>query len=343
MAAPAFTAQRRVRFLHFLAQSGNVRAACEEVGVSPQSAYVHKRRDAAFAKGWDAALLLARDAAEEVLADRALNGSREMVFYRGEVVGSRVRFDTRLLLAHLARLDRHHEAEGAPHGIAARFDDYLHELITAEPGFLPPDHDRDAPPQWHPRHPTREEAIQTARDGASYAFPADLADLPPEQLAAFDPEDLADPDLWSRTLVQSQHEAGTAAAAAWTEAAEARRTHLDTLFAQNEDHEPPHFCEAQMGRGTACAAGGGGVKADPLPEDEGDHARPDGGPAETAGAPPSSEAPPETKAARPAMDCVNRVNRPGGRRSFQRMKSAAVGGPSSEVTMKVSAWPAPSK
>ena len=43
--------------------------------------------------------------AEEVLADRALNGVEETVFYHGEEVATRTRYDARLLLAHLARLD----------------------------------------------------------------------------------------------------------------------------------------------------------------------------------------------------------------------------------------------
>ena len=122
-----FTAERQVRFLHHLAHGGHVRRACARVGISPQSAYVHKRRDAAFARGWDAALVLARDAAEEVLAERALEGTHETIFYRGEAVGTRVRFDGRLLLAHLARLDKRHAEAPAAQAVAARFDDYLAE------------------------------------------------------------------------------------------------------------------------------------------------------------------------------------------------------------------------
>ena len=49
--------------------------------------------------------MLARDHAEQVLADRALNGVEEKVFYHGEEVATRTRYDSRLLLAHLARLD----------------------------------------------------------------------------------------------------------------------------------------------------------------------------------------------------------------------------------------------
>jgi hypothetical protein len=134
-AAPAsphntFTPDRRVRFLDHLAIHGNVRAACASVGISAETAYRARRRDFAFGEGWAAALVLARASAEQVLADRALNGVAEAIFYRGELVGTRLRFDGRLLLAHLARLDRLsvEELAGAR---AARFDELL-ALVAGE-------------------------------------------------------------------------------------------------------------------------------------------------------------------------------------------------------------------
>ena len=101
-----WTPALKARFLHLLADAGNVRAACAAVGLSAQSAYVQRRRDAVFARGWAAALVLARDHVGQVLADRALHGVEEAVWFRGERVGVRRRFDSRLLLAHVARLDR---------------------------------------------------------------------------------------------------------------------------------------------------------------------------------------------------------------------------------------------
>src|SRR6187431_302171 len=44
---------------------------------------------------------------------RAIEGIEEEVRYRGEVVGTRRRYDTRLLLAHMARLDKLAEDEHA--------------------------------------------------------------------------------------------------------------------------------------------------------------------------------------------------------------------------------------
>ncbi|TIX50384.1 hypothetical protein [Alteraurantiacibacter aquimixticola] len=101
-----FDARRRAVFCERLSHAGNVRLACKVAGVSAQTAYRARRADADFRACWDAALVLARAAAEEELADRALNGVEEEVFYHGEVVAMRRRYDARLLLAHLARLDR---------------------------------------------------------------------------------------------------------------------------------------------------------------------------------------------------------------------------------------------
>lgn len=102
---PVFTPALKLRFLDELSRHGNVRVATQRVGVSRSGAYLARRRDAGFDQGWRSALVLARDHVEAVLAERALEGVEEPIFYRGEQIGSRRRFDTRLLLAHLARLD----------------------------------------------------------------------------------------------------------------------------------------------------------------------------------------------------------------------------------------------
>lgn len=108
----AFTPDCQRRFCDHLSVSGNVRAACSAAGSSAQTAYRWRRRCAQFALAWDAALVLAREHAEAVLAERALDGVDEPVFYHGEEVARRRRFDSRLLLAHLGRLDAHFEKDG---------------------------------------------------------------------------------------------------------------------------------------------------------------------------------------------------------------------------------------
>ena len=328
-----FTLERRVRFLHILATSGNVRRACEVVGVSPQSAYVHKRRDAAFAHGWAAALLLARDAAEEMLAERALHGVRETIFYRGEAVGSRVRHDPRLLLAHLARLDRHAEraetAQDPAPGIAARFDDYLAELAEAEargcdPLFEPPIDEFDVPPQWTPAHPTRAEALRAAREEVLHDFPGDVADLTPEAVAGIDLDETDSEDLLDAALAKAQHTAETAAAQAWDADHTARLATLEAIFAgelpsdpphfceaqmAEDPSDPPHFCEAQMGRGTVREADGGGVtSAAPPIETKAPESPSPLGRRWNGGIEPSAENPIETKSRPFPLNPVNPVN-----------------------------------
>jgi len=129
----AWDADRRVRFLHHLADKGDVRAACGRVGMSRTSAYLLRRRDAAFARAWQAALVQARRHVEEVLATRALDGVQEAVWFRGELVGTRRRYDSRLLLAHLARLDHMAGEDGAGEGGAEadRFNEML-ALVAGE-------------------------------------------------------------------------------------------------------------------------------------------------------------------------------------------------------------------
>ena len=102
----ALTPDRMADFLESLQLMGNVSIACTRAQVARQTAYRERRRSPAFAAAWDAALVAARVHAEAELAERAVNGWEEAVFYHGEEVARRRRFSDRLLLAHLARLDR---------------------------------------------------------------------------------------------------------------------------------------------------------------------------------------------------------------------------------------------
>jgi hypothetical protein len=141
-----WTPERKALFLETLAATGNVRAACKRVGLSREAAYRLRRREALFMRGWDAALLRARDATADILGDRAIDGIEEDVWFRGELVGTRRRYDNRLLLAHMARLDKLVEQQ-ASFGEAQRFDEILAciaevpvpEALECEEGELPPD------------------------------------------------------------------------------------------------------------------------------------------------------------------------------------------------------------
>ena len=106
-----FNRDRQAAFLRLLADSGEVRVAARAASVSHQTVYRARRACPTFRLAWDAALIVARERAEDLLASRAMHGVEEEVFYHGEVVATRRRHDARLLLAHLARLDRLAERE----------------------------------------------------------------------------------------------------------------------------------------------------------------------------------------------------------------------------------------
>ena len=139
-----WTAVRKTQFLEALADDGNVRAACARVGLSREAAYRLRRRDPLFARAWAAAQVHACESVGEVLGTRAIEGIEEEIWLRGEVVGTKRRYDTRLLLAHMARLDKLAENEDA-RADAERFDELLAcvagapvpEEIAREPGELP--------------------------------------------------------------------------------------------------------------------------------------------------------------------------------------------------------------
>ena len=128
-APPHFSREDQALFLDRLAQCGNVLAAARATGVSRSTAYRMRRACARFARLCDAALLLARPQVEAVLADRAINGVEETIYYHGEAVATRRRYDARLLLAHLGRLDRLAN-DCAASDAAAEFDLELNELAA---------------------------------------------------------------------------------------------------------------------------------------------------------------------------------------------------------------------
>jgi hypothetical protein len=59
-----WTAERRRQFLDHLVAGLDVRRACARVGISRESAYRLRRREAAFARAWDETLHAARAADE---------------------------------------------------------------------------------------------------------------------------------------------------------------------------------------------------------------------------------------------------------------------------------------
>jgi hypothetical protein len=137
-----WTAEKQRVFLAALSEGHTVAYGCRAVRMSQQSAYALRRaaRGAAFALGWQAALLLARDRLADEMMDRAINGVIEEVALGNGQIAERRRFDNRLSMAVLARLDRLVDqpepgaANAAARLVAQDFEQYL-DLV-----------DRDASP-----------------------------------------------------------------------------------------------------------------------------------------------------------------------------------------------------
>ena len=223
-----FSSPRIACFLEHLSREGNVRAAALAAGVSAQTAYVRRRRDPAFAGLWDAALIVAREQAEQVLADRAINGVTETIWFRGEAVGERRRFDTRLLLAHLGRLDARAEAASEDlRACAAGFDDALDALLQ---GLDPA---------------TASGLCDPARDAALVA----AVDQVEEDYCAAHPEpyDNGRNDawaVWDAGLDALREATLTATAQEWDEACAARDARLDAALGLND---APLECKSASG------------------------------------------------------------------------------------------------
>ncbi|WP_299193153.1 hypothetical protein [uncultured Erythrobacter sp.] len=130
-----FTRERQRAFLARLSECGEMRAAAKHCAVSHQTAYRLRRACPVFRRACEAALVVARQHAEDALATRAMHGVEEEVYYHGEVIATRRRFDSRLLLAHLARLDRLAE-RGDVAALAEDFDALLDAMAKEDEGAV---------------------------------------------------------------------------------------------------------------------------------------------------------------------------------------------------------------
>lgn len=94
-------------FLDALAATASVCAASRTAGISRQSAYRLRSspEGAAFAQAWDAALKPAA-APADAATSRAMHGYLVPLYRQGRLWGERHRYDNRLSMAVVTRLDR---------------------------------------------------------------------------------------------------------------------------------------------------------------------------------------------------------------------------------------------
>lgn len=98
-----FTPGVRALFLASLSSHGVIGRACDEAGVSRRTVDRYRQDDTAFAEAFADALESGIDVLEAAAVLRAVHGVEELVYYKGEVVGSVTRYSDSLLSFLLER------------------------------------------------------------------------------------------------------------------------------------------------------------------------------------------------------------------------------------------------
>jgi hypothetical protein len=101
------TPERQRRFIEALAATGSVADAARQAGVSRQAFYALRNRSGsrAFREAWDTAMGHALQLLGDTAFERAVDGVEEPVFWKGEQVGTRRRYNDRLLMFLLRARD----------------------------------------------------------------------------------------------------------------------------------------------------------------------------------------------------------------------------------------------
>ena len=97
------TPERQRIFFETLAATGSVSRAAKACGLSRQALYAHRNRAdvPAFREAWDVAMSCAINILGDIAFDRAVEGVEEPVFWKGEQVGTRRRYNDSLLMTLL--------------------------------------------------------------------------------------------------------------------------------------------------------------------------------------------------------------------------------------------------
>lgn len=116
-----WTPERQRAFIEALADTGSVTAACKIVAMSTHGVYHLRRSPGAdeFREAWARALDLGVQRIEDVAMDRALNGVEEPLYSYGKLIGTRTRYNDRLLMFMLRNRAPERFAEGKAKGLGA--------------------------------------------------------------------------------------------------------------------------------------------------------------------------------------------------------------------------------
>jgi hypothetical protein len=114
-----WTPARQRAFIEALADTGSVKAAAKRINMAPEGAYYLRRQPGAesFAAAWEAALDHGVQRLADLAIDRAMEGVAIPIFWRGEQVGEKRRYNDRLLMFVLKhRLGGRYDPAPLPRG-----------------------------------------------------------------------------------------------------------------------------------------------------------------------------------------------------------------------------------
>jgi hypothetical protein len=204
-----WTPERVGEFLHMLAACGVVEDSCKLVGLSAASAYAfrNRREGRAFARVWDAILIhrsRARLAGE--LMSRSMNGCIEAVQRGGAVVAERHRYDNRLSMAMLTRLDRLAEKEAPNEDHLRALSEDMEEFIdcAAAGGDLDAFVEGRRPLPPAPPPPSEPDSNDDLTTFAGLAGCRDFRDEDPREIEVLDLDPTRrgdwEPEQWIRAF-----------------------------------------------------------------------------------------------------------------------------------------------
>ena len=201
-----WTPDRQVAFVTALAATACIEDACGAVGMSPRSYYDLRARPGSdsFRQAVEAALDVGTHRLETALLSRAIHGEATPIFYKGEQVGERRRYDNKLGLALLrarapdrygAWRDRVQTVREHPDGAAM--------LLTEAKRRLAEDGKADLAGRKRPRRaPLRSVIVEGVDDGTWSTTPRDdpyrYQDSGTDRSAAEEDEDDWTDEDWAR-------------------------------------------------------------------------------------------------------------------------------------------------
>lgn len=198
-----WTPAKQVAFVEALAATACIEEACRAVGMSPRAFYdLRARPDAgSFRTAVEAALDLGTHRIADAMMGRALNGEVTPIFYKGEQIGERRRYDNRLGMFILRtrmpdrygkwrdNLQQYREDPDGAAGIYARAVRRLAEDAAADAGGVPralraplPLVQRVEQPRYTPPPPVEIDPVELdrlERLAAQYAS----APVPPDDVS----------------------------------------------------------------------------------------------------------------------------------------------------------------